>query len=795
MSYFTREIEADRLEEELTGYQRAVSILLYVALFAHGFEVFLTNVGVLEGLIPALQVVAAVSALAFFVLESLLLPPVGLALITAVATLLSLAIPYFVAFMVRSFIESFLFMVVGGLIAAATTITVIVVVNGVVAGVILVPLVVTPLFVGMGSVGITAVTGAAVGAAVDAGVRQIRPGQLIRPRRLLINLLALLLVVWPLLSWTGVFQGVFALKPVQRAQQQYLSFSQSNTSRAYQMFFEPDGSEFGYTVNEVRNWTFGEGFYTDYIYPGRNTFAQGKDPAASNDTCIAFCLNDLIYLTDVAANEVYHTTAYSPGRDDAMVLVGREAFLFSRDRIALLGPQGRYLWKDTRWATDFDRLSRTEQYDRLYAILQEQNDGVAASVSVEDVAAVACAQRNGQLVYYDAQTHRAFFVEKGKKGSCTLLRQTAPGVREEVGTFTPKCKSDNLPYTMLNAEVLAYIDGEDIMFMGSDGSTWTRYTNKLHEDEQHPFVSFHVLHDTAGNEYFAYQDSEDVICLELLGQPVMEAKFPADRYDAVYSVGDYIYAIVYDSDSIVNTFTYVNDVKEGEDGIEVWTENWGWDRIHLEPGLWGMEEEPEELPEEEKPFAERYPLPELRTSVGQIGLYKDNVVSPSKYVSYRGPANKFRFRMPPILYEEAEYEYAEDGSQVRVHFYCEDDPSSLTATMRPNDKGLGLADVVRQAEREMTNVKRVRNGPDKEGTAEIYYATGTVADDPGLICSRLIRVDGEHIMELELRIPRPMTNEDKAFKDYYMQAMYLTCGFGPGGEPPVWWKFKGKYGL
>lgn len=155
MSLLTRGVDPERLEEELTGYQRAVSVVLYVALFAHGFEVFLTNAGVLKGLIPVLQVVAAVSGIVFFVLESLILPPVGLALITAVATLLSLAIPYFAAFMVRSFIESFLFMVVGGLIAAATTITVIVVVNGVVAGVILVPLVVTPLFVGMGSVGIT----------------------------------------------------------------------------------------------------------------------------------------------------------------------------------------------------------------------------------------------------------------------------------------------------------------------------------------------------------------------------------------------------------------------------------------------------------------------------------------------------------------------------------------------------------------------------------------------------------------------------------------------------------------
>ena len=87
MSFFTREIEADQLEDELGRYQKLVSVLLYVALLAHGFEVFLTNVGVLEGLIPALQVVAAVSALAFFVLESLLLPPVGIVIMAVMAAL------------------------------------------------------------------------------------------------------------------------------------------------------------------------------------------------------------------------------------------------------------------------------------------------------------------------------------------------------------------------------------------------------------------------------------------------------------------------------------------------------------------------------------------------------------------------------------------------------------------------------------------------------------------------------------------------------------------------------------
>ena len=523
-----------------------------------------------------------------------------------------------------------------------------------------------------------------------------------------------------------------------------------------------------------------------------------------SDTCIAFFLNGMVYLTDMEANEVYHTTAYTPGSEDAIVLVGEEAFIFSHDQIALIGPDGRYLWKDTTWTSDFESLSDEQQYDRLYAILEEQNDGQSGTISIEDVAVVACAQRNGRLLYYDAENHCAYFGEEGKTGEITILRQSALGTREEATVFTYNCDSDNLPYTMINADVVVYIDGDKIMFQGvnEDWST-VHYTNKSHDGEQHPFVSFHVMHDAKGNEYFAYQDSEDIICLELLGCPVMEAVFDAHRFEAVYSMGDYIYCIEYDSDNLLNKYTYIRDVSEDAGVTAVWTEKWDWSRIHLHSGLWGIEEaeEAEETAEpEEKTFADLYPISELRTSVKQIGLYKDNVVSPSKYFYYGDPAAGFNFRFPSILYEEVEYTYNEDGSEVQLYFYCQNDPSSLTVTLRPNADGTDhaalLSTLQENAEAEMVNVKRVRSGyADQEGTASTFYLTGNAADDTGLICTKLCRVDNEHIMEMELRIPNATSNEDQAYKDYYVQAMYACCGFGSGEEPPVWWKFKSKYGL
>lgn len=830
MSFFTRTVSSDDLEDTIATWQRSVSILLYISLIAHGFEVFLTNVGVLEGLIPVLQVIAAIAALVFFLAECLILPPVGVLIMTVVSALLSWVVPYFVAFLVRSLIESILFMAIGGIIMALSVGLVVIVVNGVVVGAVIVPLVVTPFLAASGAMGITVLTGAGTAAAVDAGVQQIRPADLVRPRRVLINLLLLLVLVWPALTWTGIFQGVFALKPVQRAQQQHLSFSEENTSDIYRLYFEPQEN---YIPSSIKHLTFDEGFYHNFIYPGRNTFAQGATPSASTDTCIAFCLNGMVYLTDIQANELYHATAYNAAREDAIVMVDKEAFLFCHNRIALLGPDGRYLWENTNWTSDFERLSEKKQYEQLYAILEAQNDGQSGAIPIEDVAIVAYAQRNGLLLYYDTASHSAYFGQKNKTGEITILRQSAPETREEITSFTPQCDSDNLPYTMLNTEVLAYINGNRIIFQGvADEWDCVHYENKIHDGKTHPFVSFHTLHDADGNEYFAYQDSEDIICVERLGSPVIEAKFDASRYDAVYSVGNYIYGIVYDSDNLLNSFTYINDRQDGDTSTSVWTENWGWDRIHLHSGLWDKEEEAETAPPVEKTFSERYSIPELRTSVRQIGLYKDNVVSPSQYAYYKGPADNFYFRFPRIVYEEVDYTFIEDGaevllhysshndtvdrtttplsgeeaenapdgSKVQIHLYCNNDPSSLTVTLRPNADGTDhktlLSELQKRAEAEMVNVKRVRSGyADQECTASTFYLTGNTADGTGMICTRLCWVDGEHIMEMELRMPKATDNEDKAHKDFYAKAMYACCGFGSNTEPPVWWKFKKSYGL
>ena len=50
-------------------------------------------------------------------------------------------------------------------------------------------------------------------------------------------------------------------------------------------------------------------------------------------------------------------------------------------------------------------------------------------------------------------------------------------------------------------------------------------------------------------------------------------------------------------------------------------------------------------------------------------------------------------------------------------------------------------------------------------------------------------------MEMELRVPQATSDEDRAYKDYYIMAMEANCGFGSGDEIPSFSDFKRKYGL
>ncbi|MBR2048945.1 MAG: hypothetical protein IJ960_10160 [Oscillospiraceae bacterium] len=773
--------------------QRYISILLYVALLSHSFTLLLADLEFLVGLIPVLGVITVVSVTLFFLLEAVTVPPLGLLILTAVSAVLFLVMPWVVTLVLAIAVEGVALLVFGSLIAAATSLVVIVVVNGVMAGVAVLPMVTLPVAVGSIAASIAAMLGTGIATGMDAAMQQLEPSETVKFRRIVLNLLLVLLVVWPVLSWVGAYQGIFGFKPMMLERREHLNFNKRNENSLYRSFFE--NPEEGGFINGEQNWTFGEGFYDSYIYPGRNSFAQGKYPSASSGQNIAFCLNGMIYLHYADDNGTYRTAAYDAVPEDAMVMAGEEAFLFGDDEILLLGPDGRCKWKDTRWRTEFNKLSEAEQYSRLYDILEEQNDGVSGAVSIEDVAVVAYAQRNGLLLYYDRDTHRAYFGQEGKKGKITVLCQSATGTRTEVASFTPHCASDNLPYTMIDEATLAYIDENKIVFQGVE-EDWSsvHYTN-----ETNPFVSLHVIQKEDGTVYLAYADREDTLCMERLGDEIKRYQFDTERYEGVYSVGNNLFCVVYDR-NLINRLTYIQDLREDETIMDVYTEKWSQVTYHFSDDLWDPPVPEETIPWDEQPFGVRFPFPELGTSAGQEGLYRDNVVYPDKYATYWGPAEGFVFRFPRILYDQVDYTWSEDETEVCIRLSCSNGQGSLNVTLRPNVEGMDhqtlMETLLAEAQEAMTNETTVRSGPSNEdGTASTFCLRGYAPDNDNLICTRLCRVDSRYIMEMELLVPFPVDNEDRAYKEFYIMAMEALCGFGSGDsdEMEPFWSFKKQY--
>ena len=184
--------------DELDGIekaQRLVSILLYISLIAHGLEIFLADMGWLEGLVPALQMISAVTAILYFLAQCLILPPLGVLIMTVVAGILNFAVPYLLAFLLGLLAGSLLLVIVGGVIMALSVGLVITVVDGVIVGAVITPLITAPYLMGFGAMGASLLAGAAVGAGVDAGVNQVRTADLLRPLRVVINLLLVLVLV------------------------------------------------------------------------------------------------------------------------------------------------------------------------------------------------------------------------------------------------------------------------------------------------------------------------------------------------------------------------------------------------------------------------------------------------------------------------------------------------------------------------------------------------------------------------------------------------------------------------
>ena len=57
----------------------------------------------------------------------------------------------------------------------------------------------------------------------------------------------------------------------------------------------------------------------------------------------------------------------------------------------------------------------------------------------------------------------------------------------------------------------------------------------------------------------------------------------------------------------------------------------------------------------------------------------------------------------------------------------------------------------------------------------------------------LVRLSADGIMRMVLQYPEPVSEEDRAFKEYYAEVMYDLCGFGGNSDYPAWADFKKDY--
>jgi len=318
---------------------------------------------------------------------------------------------------------------------------------------------------------------------------------------------------------------------------------------------------------------------------------------AGNDRVLAVLLDGILYLQDEKVDEEYWTVAYRPKETDAMVLVGTDAFIFGRNKVFVCGKDGKFLWKNTRWTSRFEKLSVEEQFDRVYDILERQNDGPEGQFSYEEAGVVAYAQKNGILLDYDSENRTALFARKDKGGSVTLYLQDAPGSRQEKATFTPSYAGESLPYTAVRGQGVFYLRDDKVMFI-SPGDDWKAFMTYQHpgkDGKTGKFVSVHYADLGENGAYTIYLDDEGQIFTDtrMIGiNSVTPADWKCDITKVSGFAGNYIYSVQY-ADSLLSKLTFIKDVAAWEDEDvsdawkpdKIWKEKWSYQRFGLNKGI------------------------------------------------------------------------------------------------------------------------------------------------------------------------------------------------------------------
>lgn len=556
--------------ERAQDLQKRVLWILYAAMVLK----------VIGDFVPVLNFASGILLAVFFAAELFLLSPVGVAIMSVLVGVLFFALPSLVGFMLALIVESVVLMAVAGLICVFCSGIILTFIGGWLASVQVV-IVTAPMTIASGVAGGVAALGAGISlgtkVAIDAA-SQVTGNRLGRAAAMfLANVLVMVLVGWPVLSYTGAMNGVMALKPAVTLRQVH-THALNLGETMYEWYFKEEQSPFG------------SQYYHEIVRGTNNNIAQGRtNLVAGNDETLAVLFHDRLFLQDVDTKKSIGYGAYHAKAGDAMLLDDDVAFIFGQDRIYVCGPSGHYMWKDTRYVSEFEKLSWEDKCERLYALLEKQNTEGDVLFSCEEVGLVARAQKSGLLLNYNRNTHEAMFTREGDKGRIHFFTQGTPGVRVEQGSFVPEESDLGLTFVKIGTEGILYLDGSQVKFLAEfDG--WKTYSSFTHPDgKDFCTMNFGWVNGDYDQRYTAYLGSEEKLWLDVrnIGRnEVMPSDSVYNGSQLVGFAGPNIYVFIY-PDDLLSRLTYIQDVRRAAEGKEDFdTSNFRADRISGEWRQW-----------------------------------------------------------------------------------------------------------------------------------------------------------------------------------------------------------------
>ncbi len=758
-------------------WQKRVVWLLYIAMVLKMIGAF----------VPMFNFPAGLVLFAFFAAEIFLLPPLGMAFMVVIGSVLFFLLPFIAQIIVGTVVASVALSVVGIAVSMALSGIIVYTVGGAVVAVEAV-VITAPMTIALGIGGASVGLGFAMGAgAAGTAVGASKMASKRRAGRFVTSVLASLLIFaalgWPCLSFAGGLTGIAACKPAVLARKLVYNHFNIGSDKYLRELFSDGDTEY-----------FVQGFYDDVIVHNRSNMISGDKTlfAAEGDNS-AILLDGTLYARGEGRDTLYYAAAYLPRREDAMVMWRGYTIIFGHNKIFCAGHDGSYTWKDTKWTSEFTSLTREEQFERLYDILERQNTDGQALFTFEDAAVVAYAQRNGLLLDYDGGTRTAYFALRDKSGRVTVYLQTAPNERREAASFTPDWPGNGLPYLMVRGRGVFYLSGDEVRLLGIDD--WQTDKVFFHNPEKDgrarplraiAYVGPEYL-DEDGDQYLLYTDGETEFLIDpgLMGDlQVHEYSMDCEGFRALCSVGDTAYLFHYPQ-TIVSRLTFLHDVRETSDnwmGGGVWREA----LLFLHLDLHREDYDPE-FAEAQRTPDRLYPAPELSPRRGGMERYDRNYLSSATYGTYQGPAEDFRFGYPERTYDDVDYFISGDGADVEIRFTCADDPGALEAALHPLPEGAGSPLEYGKSLYD-SELSALYNGAEikaLEGEDGSYrFRLEGWADDAGSIKRYVIvKVDAGHVMRLVLDVPASL---DRELMTYYANKINYLCGFGiPSSAPKL----------